>query len=96
VVADPPVSGAIVCLAELFHDKEVQPAIYSSRSSQDGGIKAMQDWLIQHFITAKELSQIEFPTQKPAAFLTIDDRAMCFVGEFPTIEEMLAFVPWNK
>jgi len=33
---------------------------------------------------------------KPAAFLTIDDRAVCFDGTFPTTEQMLNFKPWYK
>jgi hypothetical protein len=41
---------------------------------------------------------LRFPTQKPAAFLTIDDRAICFQGSFEQLdpETLLAFKPWNK
>jgi hypothetical protein len=42
------------------------------------------------------LSKISFPTQKPAANMTIDDRAFCFTGHFPTAEWLLDFKPWNK
>lgn len=42
------------------------------------------------------LSRITFPTQKPAASMTIDDRAFCFEGTFPTPEWLKAFKPWNK
>ncbi len=40
--------------------------------------------------------EIEFPTQKPPAFLTIDDRCMLFEGVFPDPEFLLSFKPWNK
>lgn len=39
---------------------------------------------------------LKFPTKKPAAFLTIDDRAFCFKGEFPVAKDLLKFKPWNK
>ena len=39
---------------------------------------------------------IKFPWFKPAAFMTIDDRAVTFTGLFPSIEEIQAFKPWNK
>lgn len=42
------------------------------------------------------IRQWKFPTRKPAAFLQIDDRAVCFTGTFPTVEEMKAFKPWNR
>lgn len=42
------------------------------------------------------LRKIEFPTKKPAAFLTIDDRAFCFEGCWPDPAELLKFKPWNK
>jgi hypothetical protein len=42
------------------------------------------------------MDNISWPTQKPAASLTIDDRALCFTGIFPDAAEILAFKPWNK
>jgi hypothetical protein len=42
------------------------------------------------------LTQVKFPEQKPAAFLTIDDRAITFNGKWPDIETLKNFEPWNK
>lgn len=42
------------------------------------------------------ITSIKFPTEKPAAFLTIDDRAVCFDGTWPKVETLLEFKPWNK
>lgn len=98
VIPDPPVPGAIEFLAEA--SKHFKIAIYSSRSHQEGGVQAMMAWLLFH---ASEISpippwlfEIDFLAHKPAAFLSIDDRAITFTGKFPTVEEMLAFKPWYK
>ena len=39
---------------------------------------------------------LQWPTEKPAAFITIDDRALTFTGVWPAIETLLSFKPWNK
>lgn len=40
--------------------------------------------------------EIRWPWFKPAAFLTIDDRALCFDGQWPELNRIAAFKPWNK
>jgi hypothetical protein len=89
-ISDPPVPGAIEFLQKASDVFNVQ--IYSSRSKEPGGVTAMKKYLAEHGGPA----WIEFPTEKPPAFLTIDDRAICFTGEFPDPEELRAFKPWNK
>jgi hypothetical protein len=42
------------------------------------------------------LKKLSFPLKKPAAFLTLDDRAITFTGKFPKPDELLTFKPWNK
>jgi hypothetical protein len=39
---------------------------------------------------------LQFANEKPPAFLTIDDRAVCFEGSWPDPQELLKFKPWNK
>lgn len=63
----------------------------------------MRNWLYKHIhvldpILDKDhwVDQIQFPTAKPPATLTIDDRVICFKGIFPSIEEIQQFKPWNK
>lgn len=99
IISDPPVEspsgfGALKWLKELVLSKEFIPMIYSSRSQDESGIQAMKNWFEDYGF--KYTSKLEFPTQKPAAFLTIDDRAICFNGTFPTFDEMKNFKPWNK
>lgn len=37
-----------------------------------------------------------FPSEKPPAFIGIDDRVLTFTGEWPSIESLKGFKPWNK
>jgi hypothetical protein len=109
VIPDDPVPGAIEWLmahlpvpealghfAPDYKGPEVQ--IYSSRSKSWFGRRAMKKWLIKHGLPSCYISDdiLKFPIKKPAAFLTIDDRAICFNGTFPSAKEMMSFKPWNK
>ncbi len=44
----------------------------------------------------KLLRQLKWPTRKPPAFLTIDDRAWTFRGTWPDLLSIQLFKPWNK
>lgn len=108
VIPDEPVPGAIEWLQKhlpLPDEMGIEGAydgpivqIYSSRSRSRKGIKAMKNWLIRNGLPHQYITDglLKFPTKKPAAFLTIDDRAICFDGKFPSTKEMLDFKPWNK
>lgn len=39
---------------------------------------------------------LHFPTEKPPAFVGIDDRVLTFTGKWPSVEELKNFQPWNK
>ena len=101
VVFDGPVPGAMEFLSSAVESFDVW--IYSSRSNQEGGIDAMMSWLREHLIEvfgverAHEIAvQVKMAIEKPPAFLTIDDRAIQFTGEWPNPSELLDFKPWNK
>lgn len=104
VIPDPPVPGAMAFVAEAMDEFNLQ--IFSSRSNQPGGIKAMQKWLAKHLCAHHEEPPVDFeaivrgcigwPTAKPPAMVTIDDRAVTFTGTFPSIDELKRFKPWNK
>lgn len=99
-IPDPPVNGALEFLPEAMNYFNV--CIYSSRSKEDAGVLAMQNWLNKHLCPGRKpinsdwWTHIEFPIQKPSAFLTIDDRAIQFDGTFPPPRTLLNFKPWNK
>jgi hypothetical protein len=101
VIPDPPVSGAIAFLREAVQHFTV--AIYSSRSHQPGGQAAMRAWLAKWAGAHSEpgadvsfLDRIKWPLEKPGAFVTLDDRALTFTGEWPRMDTLLAFRPWHK
>ena len=57
----------------------------------------MEPWHVAVFdAIQKIMDDIDFPTEKPPAHLTIDDRAMQFTGTWPGLDEVRNFVPWNK
>ena len=58
----------------------------------------LPSWLAVWGKTEGVLLSVSFPEQKPPAFLTIDDRAICFEGDWSEIEpvDLLNFRPWNK
>lgn len=92
VIPDPPVEGAeefIVAASEFF---DVQ--VFSSRSNEEGGISAMLSYIGQHL--PKALSFVGFPLSKPPAFIGLDDRVLTFNGEWPSIDTLCNFKPWNK
>jgi hypothetical protein len=93
VIPDPPVPGAIPFMREAV--KHFRVAIFSSRSNQPGGLEAMKRWLDVE-AAGTLVHDVEWPTEKPPALVTIDDRAITFDGTWPAIEMLLAFKPWNK
>jgi len=98
VVPDEPVAGAAQFIADA--QKHFSISVHSSRSSQPGGIDAMKKWLHKAIINAdldgSVFDAIQWPTEKPPALITIDDRALTFMGTWPRMSELLAFQPWNK
>lgn len=102
IIPDPPVPGAIAFLRQAVEHFDVH--IFSSRSNQPGGRTAMAEWL-GRYVAAERLSDhedlawagaINWPTEKPPAMVTLDDRAITFTGSWPSMGELRGFKPWNK
>jgi hypothetical protein len=97
VIPDPPVAGMWPFLEATIQHFTV--AIYSSRSHAAGGIAAMQAWFLRHADTGyrQDIARkwLQFPQEKPPAFLTLDDRAWHFVGHWPDVETLRQFRPWH-
>ena len=105
VIPDPPVPGALPWLARATEHWTI--AVYSARSADPAGAAAMREYVARH--AALELgfehpmafasgSPVQFPDHKPAALLTIDDRCVCFRGDWSALDprELLDFRPWNR
>jgi hypothetical protein len=100
---DAPVPGAMRFLADLVDDPRFDAVIYSSRCASEEGVLAIRQWLDRHLVA--ELGEhaghyvgnrIRVAASKPPAFVHIDDRAICFDGTWPSLDEIDGFVPWNK
>jgi hypothetical protein len=83
-------------LEDLVRSDNFKVCIYSSRSKDPKGVIAMKEWLLKFQIDEDILVQISFPTTKPAAFLTIDYRAIQFKGEFIPAHELAKFKTWQR
>jgi hypothetical protein len=96
-IPDQPVYGMWEALRSYQTIFEVD--IFSSRSNQDGGIRAMQDWFYEHMPDGNYLPvyhALIFPTEKPPAFVGLDDRVITFRGEWPEVEELESFKTWTQ
>jgi hypothetical protein len=81
--------------------------IYSSRSKEEDGPDRMRAFMQRQVVDRLMpneidhwLSLFEFASEKPPAFLTIDDRAIQFRGDWSAWwlrpEQLLKFKPWNQ
>lgn len=101
-IPDEPVEGALAFMAlMLVYDWDV--VIHSSRARHWGGITAMRNWLKKHAgnlyydsPAGGGLERVRFVRWKPSAYITLDDRAITFMGQWPSKEELEAFKPWYK
>ena len=96
VIPDPPVPGMWEFLREATLLFEVD--VFSSRTSQQGGLVAMRNWFRDHAETAEQAqiaAELVFPVEKPPAFVGLDDRVLTFRGTWPTMYQLDTFTPWN-
>lgn len=106
-IPDPPVLGALPWLWKATQWFTV--VIYSSRSKSMEGTAAMMRWLLEwserelgpaHPMSRPSLDgyPIKFAHEKPAAFLTIDDRAIEFNGDWSVLDPaaLRNFKPWQQ
>ena len=103
VIPDPVVPGFFEWAEQAA--KQFKLVIYSSRSKNPDAITAMQLWLYAQrkqwraaggMHETDEPLSFEFASEKPAAFVTLDDRAITFTGAWPDVATLRAFKPWNK
>jgi hypothetical protein len=96
-IHDEPVDGLYDFLKRAHKVFRIQ--IYSTRSETAEGRNAMREWLFDNRpvdLNDSYLDAIEFPDSKPKAFVGLDDRVLTFEGEWPAIELLRSWKPWNK
>ncbi len=103
VIPDPAVDGMFEFFEAVKNDFDIQ--IFSSRSHQEGGTEAMLDWFMAQRKLWRERGgmppedtplTLGFPKEKPPAFIGIDDRVLTFTGQWPSLQTLNNFRPWNK
>jgi hypothetical protein len=94
-VPDGPVPGAVDWLRAMLGEG-FDVCIYSSRSKDPTGVAAMMAALRVWGMDMDDIERLDFPIEKPAAWLTIDDRCFRFEGDFPSADWLRRFRPWNK
>ena len=58
---------------------------------------AMEPWAHEVYASANRvIKTIQWPLHKPPAMVTIDDRAITFSGEWPSLDGLRAFKTWQK
>lgn len=89
IIDDIPVPGAQEFLYRA--QEHFRLVVFSRRNHEPGGIIAMQQWMKTH-----NFPEVEFPLTKPRASVILDDRAITFIGQWPSIDALLSFKPWRK
>jgi hypothetical protein len=103
-IPDPVTKGFFDWLEEA--SKLFKVVIFSSRCTDPRGIKAMREWLrgeaTAHYVTLENVPDhvrlLTFADHKPAALVTIDDRAVTFDGDWSHYDpkKLRDFQPWYK
>ncbi|MFA7120239.1 MAG: hypothetical protein WC277_02050 [Bacilli bacterium] len=87
-IYDGPTPGALEFVREA--QNHFLLVIHSARARTLEGRRDIQVWLVKY-----GFPQIPITSEKPPAFLHLDDRAATFTGTFPTPAALLEFKPWN-
>lgn len=94
IIEDNPHPDAFKALEQYLTRFHVH--IYSARSASPEGIAAMKDWFRKHGCNEETIEKLQFSEKKPSASVYLDDRGWRFTGDFPTVDQLYNFVPWNR
>ena len=103
-IPDPPVPGAMEKLKEFIECPQISRIhIFSLRCYEN--VKDISEWVVREFQSAGGnidtlAEKVTFTVTKPQVTVLIDDRALCFMGDWAdprfSIENILNFSPWNR
>lgn len=90
VVYGKPVKGIKILINQLKERFNI--VIYSSRCNKEEGRQAIKIFCDKNKVYYDDISY-----SKPPAFVTIDDRCICFNGNTEGLyNQIINFKPWNK
>jgi hypothetical protein len=96
IISDPPVPGAFEAIHNYL-DCGWKVVVCSARSKDLFARVEMRKWFTKHGATFADHDNFEISEHKPAAILYVDDRGYLFTGQnFPTLDYLENFKPWNK
>ncbi len=81
-------------LVRLGEDFDTTPGWWSDRICRTAFVDTWEDEVL--WAAKRVVAEIQWPLFKPPAMVSIDDRAIRFTGEFPGIDDLKSFRPWNK
>jgi len=97
----PEIPGAIDWLRAI--SEEFAVVLVSASFARSPSVHAARSWLESKGIPRAWTSpvlvgmpRIAMSPFKPACVMFIDDRAFHFCGQFPTVDEIRSFKPWNR
>ena len=70
-------------------------AIYFTSAGTDD-VEGTEEKIVASVMLGRLLKKIQIVSYRPPAHITIDDRAMRFEGQWPDLDRLAAFRPWNK
>jgi hypothetical protein len=86
-------------LRALMDYPQLVVVIFSTRNHQPGGQVAIMEWLEHWGLEVPYLQRLELVTEKPPAWVTVDDRVIKFDPKKPeelSPEAIVNFLAWHQ
>jgi hypothetical protein len=82
-------------------DKQFELAVFSARSASPMGRREMMRWMRKEWHKTGRsfgMPPMSFPKHKPTPWLSIDDRAVTFKGDWSemSVQALQSFRPWTQ
>lgn len=91
---DPPVDGAFEAIRSYI-DSGYDIVVHTTRADTPEQTRRLLTWFREYGLEPRYLDRMTITAIKPPAVIYIDDRAWCFRGVFPTVQEVKEFKTWK-